>query len=202
MRPSRYRGGRFLVRERGRLVATPLFAVLVLVIVADLVFAVDSIPAIFGITRDAFVAFTSNALAVMGLRPLYFVLADAVHRFRFLRVSLAIVLGFVGVKMIVHQWLPIPTAVSLAVVVLVMGLGILASWRWPAPARAREPGGDPAVQPGGWLSCRNSTTSSASTATFGEPRPVAKSHPTAQSSLRFPPMTTSWKGSSSPSTPS
>jgi tellurite resistance protein TerC len=104
--------------------------------VADLVFAVDSIPAIFGVTDDAFVAFTSNALAVMGLRPLYFVLADAVHRFRFLRISLAAVLAFVGTKMIVHEVLAIPTIVSLAVVVAVMGVGMVASWRWPATPRA------------------------------------------------------------------
>jgi tellurite resistance protein TerC len=137
-----YSGGRFLVREQGRLAATPLLTVLVLIIVADLVFAVDSIPAIFGVTRDTFVAFTSNALAVMGMRPLYFVLADAVHRFRFLRFSLAGVLGFVGLKMILNEALPIPTAISLAVVVLVMGAGIAASWRWPGPpAREGAPGG-------------------------------------------------------------
>lgn len=129
-----YRGGDFTVREGGRRRATPLLAVLVLIIVADLIFAVDSIPAIFGVTSVAFVAFTSNALAVMGLRPLYFVLADAVHRFRFLRFSLAAVLAFVGVKMIVHDWVPIPTGVSLAVVVLVMGVGVAASWKWPGTA--------------------------------------------------------------------
>jgi tellurite resistance protein TerC len=133
-----YRGGRFLVREGGRAAATPLLAVLVLIVVADVVFAVDSIPAVFGITRDAFVAFTSNALAVMGLRPLYFVLADAVRRFRFLRASLAAVLAFVGAKMMIHEALAIPTAVSLAVVVLVMGAGVAASWRWPGPARAER----------------------------------------------------------------
>ncbi len=131
-----YRGGRFLVRERGHTAATPLLAALVLIVVADVVFAVDSIPAVFGITRDAFVAFTSNALAVMGLRPLYFVLADAVHRFRFLRISLAAVLGFVGLKMIAHEAVAIPTAVSLAVVVALMGVGVAASWRWPGAARA------------------------------------------------------------------
>jgi tellurite resistance protein TerC len=128
------RGGRFLVRERGRIAATPLLVALALVVVADVVFAVDSIPAIFGVTRDAFVAFTSNALAVMGLRPLYFVLADAVHRFRFLRASLAAVLGFVGLKMIAHEVVAIPTVASLAVVVAVMGVGVAASWRWPGPA--------------------------------------------------------------------
>jgi tellurite resistance protein TerC len=131
-----YRGGRFLVRERGRTAATPLLAAVVLIVVADVVFAVDSIPAVFGITRDAFVAFTSNALAVMGLRPLYFVLADAVHRFRFLRISLAAVLAFVALKMITHEAVAIPTIVSLAVVVAVMGVGVAASWRWPGAARA------------------------------------------------------------------
>jgi tellurite resistance protein TerC len=133
-----YHGGRFLVRGARRTAATPLLAVLVLIIIADVVFAVDSIPAIFGVTRNAFVAFTSNALAVMGLRPLYFVLADAVQRFRFLRLSLATVLAFVGVKMIAHEAVAIPTLVSLAVVVGVMALGIAASWRWPGAARAAE----------------------------------------------------------------
>jgi tellurite resistance protein TerC len=128
-----YRGGAFVVRDRGKRFATPLFAVLFLIIVADLIFAVDSIPAIFGVTSVTFVAFSSNALAVMGLRPLYFVLADAVHRFRFLRFSLATVLAFVGVKMIIHEWVPISTIVSLVVVVAVMGIGILASWKWPEP---------------------------------------------------------------------
>jgi len=131
-----YRDDRFFVREKGRRVATLLLAVLFLVIVADLVFAIDSIPAIFGVTSNAFVAFTSNALAVMGLRPLYFVLADAVGRFRFLRVSLSVVLGFVGIKMMIHEVFPIPTIVSLAVVVTVMGAGILASWLWPGPQKA------------------------------------------------------------------
>ena len=138
-----YRDDRFVVREKGRRMATLLLAVLFLVIVADLVFAIDSIPAIFGVTSNAFVAFTSNALAVMGLRPLYFVLADAVHRFRFLRVSLSVVLGFVGVKMMIHEVFPIPTIVSLAVVVLVMGAGILASWIWPGtpqPAKSAAKG--------------------------------------------------------------
>jgi tellurite resistance protein TerC len=133
-----YEGNRFIVRKGGRRMGTLLFAVLFLIIVADLIFAVDSIPAIFGVTSVAFIAFSSNALAVMGLRPLYFVLADAVHRFRFLRFSLAAVLAFVGIKMIIHEWVPIPTGVSLAVVVAVMGAGILASWRWPGTP-AEEP---------------------------------------------------------------
>ena len=134
-----YRGERFFVREGGKRWATLLFAVLFLIIVADLIFAVDSIPAIFGVTSVAFIAFSSNALAVMGLRPLYFVLADAIHRFRFLRFSLAAVLAFVGVKMIIHEWFPIPTGVSLVVVVAIMGTGVLASWKWPGkpqPERA------------------------------------------------------------------
>jgi tellurite resistance protein TerC len=132
-----YDGGRFVVRRAGRRAATPLLAVVVMIVVADLVFAVDSIPAIFGVTDDAYVAFTSNALAVMGLRPLYFVLAHAVRRFRFLRVSLAGVLGFVGTKMIVHELVPVPTTVSLAVVVAVMAAGVAASWRWPQPGPER-----------------------------------------------------------------
>jgi tellurite resistance protein TerC len=134
---DQYEGERFLVR-RDRVRATPLLAVLVLIIVTDVVFAVDSIPAIFAVTTNAFVAFSSNALAVMGLRPLFFVLEDAVARFRFLKLSLAVVLAFVGTKMIVHNWVEIPTALSLAVVAGVMAVGVAASWLFPASRRTER----------------------------------------------------------------
>ncbi len=144
-----YEGPAFLVRRNGRTFATPLLAVLALLVVTDVVFAVDSIPAIFAVTQDAFVAFSANALAVLGLRPLYFVLADAVERFRYLRVSLAAILGFVGAKMVLHEVVRIPTGVSLAAVVGLLGAGIGASWirgrvagrrgrGRPGPARPEE----------------------------------------------------------------
>jgi tellurite resistance protein TerC len=123
-----YRGGRFLVRESGRIAATPLVAVLVLLTVSDVIFAVDSIPAVFAVTQNAFIAFTSNALAVLGLRPLFFVLAGAVERFHYLKAALATILGFVGLKLILHRFVEIPTPLSLAVIAGVLGIGVAASW--------------------------------------------------------------------------
>lgn len=113
--------------RRGRLVATPLLAVLILVEATDVIFAVDSIPAVFAITRDAFVAFTSNAMAILGLRSLYFVMAGAMGRFRYLKPALAVVLGFVGTKMLLSAvWHP-PVWLSLAVIVGVLGTAAAAS---------------------------------------------------------------------------
>lgn len=125
---SDYRQSRFLVRENGRLLATPLLVVLICVEVSDLVFAVDSIPAIFAVTLDPFIIYTSNAFAVMGLRSLYFVLAGVMDRFCYLRPGLGIVLAFVGVKMLLaHTPYKIDTFVSLAVVAGVLTLAIVAS---------------------------------------------------------------------------
>ncbi|HEX8100035.1 MAG TPA: TerC family protein [Actinomycetota bacterium] len=126
-----YEGQRLAVKRGRRLVATPLFAVLILVEVTDVVFAVDSIPAIFAISRDPFVVFSSNALAIMGLRSLYFVLAGAVARFRYLRPSLGVLLGFVGAKMLLSEVVHIGTEISLAVIVAILGTGIVASWLRP-----------------------------------------------------------------------
>jgi tellurite resistance protein TerC len=123
-----YRGNRFLVRERERIAATPLLAVLALLTVSDVIFAVDSIPAVFAVTQNAFIAFTSNALAVLGLRPLFFVLAGAVERFHYLKASLAAVLGFVGLKLILHRVIEVPTPVSLAVIAGILAIGVGASW--------------------------------------------------------------------------
>ena len=123
-----YRGGRFVVRENGRIAGTPLLAVLALLTVTDVIFAVDSIPAVYAVTQNAFVAFTSNALAVLGLRPLFFVLAGAVERFHYLKASLAAILGFVGLKLILHREIEMPTALSLAVIAAALGIGIGASW--------------------------------------------------------------------------
>jgi tellurite resistance protein TerC len=125
-------GQRFLTRDpaSGRRVATPLLVALVVVECMDLLFAADSIPAIFAITRDTFLVYTSNIFAIAGLRSLYFLLADAVRRFRYLHYGLAVILTFVGLKMVLSGVISVPTGVSLAVVGGVMasaiGLSVLA----------------------------------------------------------------------------
>ncbi|CAN5780252.1 TerC family protein [soil metagenome] len=129
---SGYRGKHFFAMEGGRRSATPLLLVLVLVEVTDLIFAVDSIPAIFGITRDPFLVFTSNIFAVLGLRSLFFLLASVVTKFHLLKYGLAVILTFVGAKMLVEQWIHIPILLSLGVVVGVLGASIGASLLWPA----------------------------------------------------------------------
>ena len=111
-----YRGDNFFVREGGRLFATPLVLVLLIVELADVTFAVDSIPAIFGITRDAFIVYSSNVFAILGLRALYFLLADILDYFRYLSIGLALVLLFIGVKMVLDPWWHISVKFSLAVV--------------------------------------------------------------------------------------
>ncbi|MGY1691365.1 TerC family protein [Geodermatophilus sp. SYSU D01105] len=125
-----YHGQRFLVRSGGRLLATPLLAVLVVIEVTDIVFAVDSIPAIFAVTDDPFLVFTANAFAILGLRAMYFLLADLVHRFVYLKVGLALVLVWVGLKMLLKiDLFYVPTAVSLAVVTVLIGGSVVASLR-------------------------------------------------------------------------
>jgi tellurite resistance protein TerC len=125
-----YHGQRFLVRRDGVLLATPLLAVLVLVEVTDVVFAVDSIPAIFAVTDEPFLVFTANAFAILGLRAMYFLLADLIHRFVYLKTGLALVLIWVGVKMLLKVDLfYVPTAVSLAVITVIIGASVVASLR-------------------------------------------------------------------------
>ncbi|MGY1706791.1 TerC family protein [Geodermatophilus sp. SYSU D00697] len=125
-----YHGQRFVIRRDGVLLATPLLAVLVLVEVTDIVFAVDSIPAIFAVTDEPFLVFTANAFAILGLRAMYFLLADLIHRFVYLKTGLALVLIWVGVKMLLKVDLfYVPTAVSLAVISVVIGVSIAASLR-------------------------------------------------------------------------
>ncbi len=120
-----FRGSRFAVRQAGRWVATPLLAVLVLVEVTDIVFAVDSIPAIFAVTSEPFLVFTANAFAILGLRAMYFLLADLMHRFVYLKLGLALVLVWVGVKMfLVVDIVKIPTTVSLVVVATIIATSI------------------------------------------------------------------------------
>lgn len=122
-----YEGERFLTRIDGRLAMTPLFLVLLVVETTDVAFAVDSIPAIFGITQDAFLVFTSNVFAILGLRSLYFALAPVIDRFEHLKVSLVFVLAFVGMKMLAGYWYDVPTWASLAVIVGILGVGGAAS---------------------------------------------------------------------------
>lgn len=124
-------GERFLVRRGRKWVATPLFLGLITVEAADLFFAVDSVPAVLAITRNAFIVFSSNAFAILGMRALYFALAGLLPRFRFLHQGLALLLIFVGVKMIVSQRVAIPDMASLGIVAGILGATVIASMIWP-----------------------------------------------------------------------
>jgi len=124
---EQYHGSHFFTVVDGVRMATPLFVALVLVETSDVMFAVDSIPAIFAITRDPFIVFTSNIFAVLGLRSLYFVLAGLMDRFRYLKLSLVFLLGYIGVKMLLVHHYPIPNVVSLAVIAGILAIGIIAS---------------------------------------------------------------------------
>jgi len=139
---SKLDGHRFFTRENGRRLATPLFMVLLLVEVTDLIFAVDSIPAVFAVTRDPFIVFTSNVFAILGLRSLYFVLADFVQRFHYLKPALALVLGFVGVKMLAMGVVHVPIWLSLAVICGTLLGAVLLSIRRERRHLARERAGD------------------------------------------------------------
>src|SRR6266704_2661995 len=140
-----YDGNRLLTRVSGRAMATPLLVALVAIAVTDVVFALDSIPAGFGVTRDLFVVFTSNAFAVLGLRALYFLLAGSMDRFAYLQQGIALLLVFIGVKMLVSPVVHLPLWVSLAVIVAVAGGAVAASlWRdryRPRPASSRGQAG-------------------------------------------------------------
>lgn len=140
-------GERFFVRQDGRLHMTPLFLVLLVVESTDVLFAIDSVPAVIGITRDSFIVFTSNVFAILGLRALYFLLATVIDLFRYLVYGLSAVLGFIGLKMIAEYFVPhqegshlIHPAVSLAVVASLIGLSVVASLvaRYREKARARD----------------------------------------------------------------
>lgn len=125
-------GEKFLVKLDGKRMFTPLMMVLIVVETTDLIFALDSIPAVFGITQKKFIIFTSNVFAILGLRSMYFALAGAVEYFRFLKYGLSVVLAFIGVKMLIAEWYPIGTSLSLGVVAFILGVSMLASiWsRW------------------------------------------------------------------------
>lgn len=124
---SEFHGNKFFVIENGKRTATPLLLALVLVEASDIAFAIDSIPAIFAITRDPFIVFTSNVFAILGLRSLYFFLAGLMEKFKYLKVSLVFLLAYIGVKMMLVHHYPIPNDVSLAVIGGILSVGILAS---------------------------------------------------------------------------
>ena len=142
---NRSHGQRFFAREpigpggamRG--VATPLFVVLLLVETTDIIFAVDSIPAIFAVTTNAFLVYTSNVFAILGLRAMYFLLAGVIRRFHYLQLGLAVVLSFVGVKMLIAGWYTVPVGLSLGVIAAVLLAAGVASWLFPKAAEAHAP---------------------------------------------------------------
>ncbi|HET6835199.1 MAG TPA: TerC family protein [Acidimicrobiales bacterium] len=133
---TEYNGQHLFVKHRGKLLATPLLAVLIVIESSDVVFAVDSIPAILAVSREQFIVFSSNAFAILGLRALYFLLADLRDRFRYLQQGLAVILAFVGVKMIVAEWYHIDTFVSLGFIALVLAVSIWLSIRKEAREEA------------------------------------------------------------------
>jgi len=126
---TEYDGQKIFTRRTGTLLATPLFAVLVLIETTDVIFAVDSVPAVLAVSREQFIVFSSNAFAILGLRALYFLLADMRERFVYLQQGLAVILVYVGVKMIASYWYHIPTAISLSVIALVLAVSIVLSSR-------------------------------------------------------------------------
>jgi tellurite resistance protein TerC len=130
-----FHGSRLSVIEDGRRAFTPLFVVLVLIAICDVIFAVDSIPAIFAVTEDPFIVLTSNVFAVLGLRALFFLLAGMADRFHLLGYGLAAVLFFIGVKMLLAGIWPIPIGIALGVVALLIAGSIVASLYWPPPER-------------------------------------------------------------------
>ena len=122
-----YEGDKFFLRRAGKLMATPLFLVLLLVESTDLVFAVDSIPAIFAVTNDPFIVYTSNVFAILGLRSLYFLLAGVVDKFHYLKLGLSVVLVFVGIKMVIVDFYKIPVGLSLGIIAAILASSIAAS---------------------------------------------------------------------------
>lgn len=134
-----FNGHHFFIMENGLRKATPLFLALIVIEVTDLIFAVDSIPAVFAVTQDAFVAFASNILAILGLRALYFVLADWVGKLRYLKPGLAAILGFIGVKMLIIDFYKIPSWVSLLVIFSILTTAALSSWYVARIEKSRQP---------------------------------------------------------------
>ena len=126
-----YRGDKLSVRENGVRWFTPMFVVLVLIGVTDVIFAVDSIPAVLGVTQDPFIVFSSNLFAILGLRSLYFAISAAIERFKYLPHALCVILAFVGGKMLVASWIEIPILVSLGVIILSLSIALIANFFRP-----------------------------------------------------------------------
>jgi tellurite resistance protein TerC len=144
---DQYDGQRMFTRRDGALLATPLFAVLILVETSDVVFAVDSIPAILGVSHEPFIVFASNAFAILGLRSLYFCFAGMADRFRYLGAGLGVILAFVGVKMLLADVVHVPTPVSLGVIACVLAVTVVASRRAERRDERRDAVPDPSVPP-------------------------------------------------------
>jgi tellurite resistance protein TerC len=132
-------GQRFFTVERGKRIATPLLIVLLVVEFTDVVFALDSIPAIFGVTTDPFIVFTSNIFAILGLRTLYFLVSGMIDQFRFLKYGLAVILTFVGAKMCLHDWYQVSIGVSLGLIAGVLAISIIASRLFPETHEDKKP---------------------------------------------------------------
>lgn len=122
-----FRGDHFFARENGRWMATPLLIALVAVEGTDVLFAVDSVPAVFGVTSDPFIVYTSNIFAILGLRSMYFLVAGLMDAFHYLKVGLSVILSFIGVKMLVHSWIDVPTWVSLLVIFCTLAIAVTGS---------------------------------------------------------------------------
>ena len=135
---EQYQGGKFFIRKDKRNWATPLFVVLLVVETTDIIFAVDSIPAILAITKDPFIVYTSNVFAILGLRALYFVLAGVMEKFHHLHYGLAAILGFVGVKMLLSESYKIPIGISLGFIASALIFSIVASLAWPKKGHAES----------------------------------------------------------------
>lgn len=127
-----FHGSHFVVKKDGKSYATPLLAVLVLIETSDVLFAMDSIPAVFGVSSSAFVVYTSNIFAILGLRSMYFLLAGVMHKFRFLKTGLAVILGFIGGKMVLEHWVNVSIGLSLGFIALVLAVTVIASMLWPS----------------------------------------------------------------------
>jgi tellurite resistance protein TerC len=141
-----YEGGRFIVVRDGRRWATPLLVVLVLIETTDVIFAVDSVPAILAVSRDPFIVYTSNVFAILGLRSLYFALAGMMHRFHYLAYGLAVILVFVGSKMLLSNVVKIPIHLALCVVLGTLALSVVLSWRFPPSPKAAPTEAPPAEE--------------------------------------------------------
>lgn len=130
-----YHGLRFFIRENGRRIATPLLLVLVIIELSDLIFAIDSIPAILAVTTDPFIVYTANVFAILGLRSMYFLVASLVDRFRYLNIGLSLILVLIGAKMLVSHFVKIPVTYTLVAITLIIAASVGASWVIPSNSK-------------------------------------------------------------------